>query len=119
VLWEGWSDDPRSYLGTFDVVALPSRFEGFPLTVLEALLARSAVAATDVGSVAEAVHGDETGLLVPPEDPAALAAAIRRLLADPPLRRRLGEQGRRLVLDRFTAGQMARAYESLYAELLR
>jgi glycosyltransferase involved in cell wall biosynthesis len=119
IVWEGWSDTPRSYLGRFDVLALPSRFEGFPLAVLEALLASSAVAAADVGSVAEAVIAGETGLLVPPEDPAALAAALRRLLGDPLLRRRLGEQGRRLVLDRFTAAHMTRAFESLYAELLR
>jgi len=119
VAWEGWSDNPRSYLAAFDVLALPSRFEGFPLAVLEALLACSAVAAADVGSVAEAVLGGETGLLVPPEDPAALAAALRRLLADPLLRERLGGQGRQLVLERFTAGHMTRAFESLYAELLR
>lgn len=119
VLWIGWSDEPRSYLGAVDVFALPSRFEGFPLTVLEALLARTAVAATDVGSVAEAVRHAETGLLVPAEDPAALADAIRRLLGDEALRRRLGEQGRRLVQERFTAAHMTRAFESLYDDLLR
>lgn len=117
--WLGWSDDARSYLGTFDVFAFPSRFEGFPLAVLEALLARRAVVASDVGSTAEAVRDGETGLLVPPEDPAALASAISRVLDDRELRRRLGEQGRRLVLDRFTAGHMARRFESLYDELLR
>ena len=119
VVWAGWSDDARSYLGTFDVFAFPSRFEGFPLAVLEALLARRAVVASDVGSTAEAVRDGETGLLVPPENPTALASAIRKLLADAQLRQRLGDQGRRLVLDRFTAGQMARAFESLYDELLR
>ena len=119
VVWIGWSDDPRSYLETFDVFAFPSRFEGFPLAVLEALLARRAVVATDVGSVAEAVRDGETGLLVPPEDPFALARAIEKLLADEPLRRRLGERGRRLVLERFTETHMAQAFESLYAELLR
>jgi glycosyltransferase involved in cell wall biosynthesis len=118
VVWIGWTDDPRSYLGAFDVFALPSRFEGFPLAVLEALLSRSAVVATDVGSVAEAVRDGETGVLVPAEDPAALAAAIRRLLADDGLRRRLGEQGRRLVLEQFTARHMTRAFESLYDGLL-
>src|SRR5215218_704529 len=117
--WLGWSDDARSYLGTFDVFAFPSRFEGFPLAVLEALLARRAVVASDVGSTAEAVRDGETGLLVPPENPTALAAAIRKLLAEAELRQRLGDQGRRLVLDRFTAAQMARAFESLYDELLR
>ena len=119
VVWAGWSNNPRSYLTTFDVFAFPSRFEGFPLAVLEALLARRAVVATDVGSVAEAVRDGETGLLVPPEDPFALACAIQRVLADEPLRSRLGEQGRRLVLERFTATHMAHAFESLYAELLR
>jgi glycosyltransferase involved in cell wall biosynthesis len=64
------------------------------------------------------VHDNETGLLVPTEDPAALAAAIRRLLAEDNLRRRLGEQGRRLVLEHFTAAHMTRAYQSLYDELL-
>jgi glycosyltransferase involved in cell wall biosynthesis len=119
VAWTGWREDPRTYLPSFDVVALPSRFEGFPLALLEALLARSAVVAADVGSVAEAVRDGETGLLVPPEDPAGLAAAIRRLLADVELRRRLGENGRRLVLDRFTADRMTLSFESLYRELLR
>jgi glycosyltransferase involved in cell wall biosynthesis len=118
VAWEGWSDDPRSGLGSFDVFALSSRFEGFPLVVLEALLARAAVVATDVGSVAEAVIDGETGLLVPPEDPHALAAALRRGLADAGLRRRLGEQGRRLVLERFTADDMTHGFEVLYDELL-
>jgi glycosyltransferase involved in cell wall biosynthesis len=118
IIWKGWSDDPRAYLPSFDVIALPSRFEGFPLVALEALLARSAVVASDVGSVAEAVRDGETGLLVPPEDPAALAGAIRSLLADEQLRRRLGEEGRRLVLDRFTDVHMARGFESLYDELL-
>jgi glycosyltransferase involved in cell wall biosynthesis len=118
VVWAGWSDDARSYLSTFDVFALPSRFEGFPLAVLEALLARSAVVAADVGSVAEVVLDGETGFLVPPEDPVALARAIRHFLSDGGLRRRLGEQGRQLVLERFTAAHMTRAFESLYANLL-
>lgn len=118
VFWPGWSDDAGGYLSTFDVFALPSRFEGFPLAVLEALLARSAVVAADVGSVREVVIHGETGFLVPPEDPAALARAIRRLLADPGLRQTLGERGRQLVLGRFTAAHMTQAFESLYAELL-
>jgi glycosyltransferase involved in cell wall biosynthesis len=118
VLWRDWADDARSYLGAFDVFALPSRFEGFPLALLEALLARSAVVATDVGGVSEIVRDGENGLLVPAEDPKALAGAIRRLLAESDLRQRLGEQGRQYVLGRFTADHMTRAFERLYAELL-
>ena len=119
IVWAGWSDEPRRFLATFDVFVLSSRFEGFPLALLEAMLAPTAVVATDVGSVAEAVRDGETGLLVPGEDPAALASAIRRLLADGELRRQLSERGRSFVLARFTADRMTRAFESLYAELLR
>jgi glycosyltransferase involved in cell wall biosynthesis len=119
VEWLGWRDDARSYLRAFDVFAFPSRFEGFPLAVLEALLASVAVVATDVGSIGEAVRHEETGLLVPQDDSDALADAIRKLLADEPLRRRLAEQGRRLVLERYTAEHMTHAFESLYEELLR
>jgi glycosyltransferase involved in cell wall biosynthesis len=118
VIWEGWTDEARSYIGAFDVFAFPSRFEGFPLALLEALLARAAVVAADVGGVSEIVHDGETGLLVPAEHPKALAAAIRRLLADADLRQRLGEQGRQHVLERFTADHMTRAFERLYEELL-
>lgn len=119
IVWVGWSADVRSYLPAFDVFVLPSRFEGFPLVVLEALLAETAVVATDVGSVREAVRDEETGLLVPHDDSAALAAAMRRLLADVDLRRSLGGRGRRLVLDRFTAEHMARSFRAIYDELVR
>jgi glycosyltransferase involved in cell wall biosynthesis len=117
-IWAGWSDDVRAHVRSFDVFVLPSRFEGFPLAVLEALLAEKPVVATDVGSVGEAVITGETGLLVQPDDADALAAAIRQLLGDDELRRRMGAHGRRLVLNRFTAAHMARSFSELYRELL-
>ena len=119
VRFAGWQAEPRRLLTTFDVFALPSRFEGFPLAIVEAMLAELPVVATAVGSVPEAVRADETGLLVPPDDPVTLAAALRRLLDDPPLRLRLGEAGRRLAVERFTATAMARSFERLYEEILR
>jgi glycosyltransferase involved in cell wall biosynthesis len=114
----GWREDARSYLATFDIYCLPSRFEGFPLAIAEAMLAGLPVVASDVGSVSEAVVEGETGLLVSPDDPAALAAALQKLLADPELRRKMGERGRELARKRFTASQMARAFEALYEEIL-
>lgn len=117
VEWKGWSEAPRTYLGTLDVFVLPSRNEGFPLAVLEALLAGTAVVASDVGSVAEVIRDGETGLLVPPEDHVALARALQRLIADQSLGPRMGERGRQVVLDHFTADHMAKAFESLYTEL--
>jgi glycosyltransferase involved in cell wall biosynthesis len=117
VRFAGPVDDPRAMLGSFDVFAMPSRFEGFPLAVLEAQLAELPVVAAAVGSVPEAVIHEQTGLLVPPDDPAALARALNRLLADGDGARRLGGAARRLVLERFTADHMARRFEELYASL--
>jgi len=119
MLIEGWHEDARSYLSTFDVYCLPSRFEGFPLAVVEAMLQGLPIVASDVGSVSEAIRDGETGLLVPPEDPTALARAIRRLLEDRQLAARLGERARAVATEQFTAGRMARAYEDLYEEILR
>ena len=97
---------------------LPSRYEGLPLAVLDAMLAELPVVAADVGSVREAVEDGSTGLLVPPDDPHALAAALRRVLDDPQLGHALGRRARAVALERFTARAMARRYEALYEELL-
>ena len=113
----GWKVNARDYLGGFDVFVLPSRFEGLPLSVIEAMLAGLPVVATNVGSLSEAVLDDETGLLIPPGDPAALAEALRSLLDDPERRRRMGERGLRFANERFTIEAMVRSYESLYEEL--
>ena len=72
-----------------DAALLPSRWENFPHAVVEAFSVGTPVVATAVGGVPEVVVDDENGLLVPPADPAALAAAIRRLAGDPALRARL------------------------------
>lgn len=113
----GWRDDARSLLAGFDVFALPSRYEGFPLVVLEAMQAGVPVVATDVGSVSEAVADGETGLLVTPGDAAELVRALTRLLGDEPLRLRLAESGRALALDHFEANTMAKEYERIYRAL--
>lgn len=114
VVITGWREDARSLLSGFDIFALPSRFEGFPLVVLEAMQAGVPVVATAVGSVSEAVIDGETGLIVPEEDAAALARALASLLADEPLRRRLAEAGKALALDHFEATAMTHAYARLY-----
>jgi glycosyltransferase involved in cell wall biosynthesis len=115
----GWTADARSYLPTFDVFVLPSDFEGFPLSIPEAMLAGLPIVATDVGSVAEAVSDGETGLLVQRGDADAVAAALRLLLNDAELRRRMGERGRAIAAQHFTASAMARSYEALYEEIRR
>ncbi|HET8646158.1 MAG TPA: glycosyltransferase [Vicinamibacteria bacterium] len=84
------------YLAACDLLVLPSRSEGLPHAVLEAMACARPVVASAVGGVPEAVEHGVTGALVPPEDPAALAAALEPLLADSGLRAAQGAAGRRL-----------------------
>jgi glycosyltransferase involved in cell wall biosynthesis len=118
VHFAGWSDRARDWLGRWDAFVLPSRFEGLPLSILDAMLAELPVVATDVGSNGEAVRDQVTGRLVAAEDPDALAAALRDVLADPERARELGRAGRALALERFTVRAQAQRYEALYDELL-
>ena len=115
----GWVDNPREFLPSFDVVAMPSRSEGLPLVLLEAMLAARPVVATGVGSIPDALRDGSTGLLVPVDDVASLGGALRLLATDPLLRRRLGAAAREHALACYTAEAMATVYENLYAELLR
>jgi glycosyltransferase involved in cell wall biosynthesis len=114
----GVRDDVPLLLRGADLLVLPSRWEGFGLALLEAMDAGLAVVASRVGGIPEVVVDGETGLLVPPGDAEALAAAIVRLLEDPESRCRMGASGRRRVRERFDAGTMARRYEDLYRGML-
>jgi glycosyltransferase involved in cell wall biosynthesis len=118
VTFAGWADDVRAHLARADVFVLPSRSEGFPLSVVEAMLAGLPVVATPVGSVPEAVADGDTGLLVAKDDPRALAAALAKLAHDPGLRRRMGAAGRARAAHEFTVARMAAAYEALYRDLV-
>ena len=114
----GWSDDVSAELDRLDVFVLASRNEGFPLAIVEAMLAGLPVVATDVGSVAEAIEPGVTGLLVPPDDERALRDAIASLLADPTRRDELGEAARARAASIYTAAAMAERFEQLYARLV-
>ena len=115
----GWVENPRDYLAEFDVVALPSRSEGFPLAMVEAMLAARPVVATRVGSMPEAILDGETGLLIEKNDVNGLAKALLRLRDDPQLRIDLGQQARKLALERFTIEAMTTSYEQLWEKVLR
>jgi glycosyltransferase involved in cell wall biosynthesis len=114
----GWVDDARPYLGAADLLAVPSRWEAFPLVIPEAMLAGLPVVAAKVGSIDEAVKDGETGLLVEADDAEALASALGRLAGDPELRAAMGRRGREVAREHLTAAQMAAAFESLYEEIL-
>lgn len=114
VLLPGWDDNARNWLSSFDVFALPSRSEGFPLALLEAMFAGLPIVASRVGSVAEVITEGETGLLVESGDVQGLVEALARLREDPALRERLKEKARVAATQKYTAEQMAAAYVKLW-----
>jgi glycosyltransferase involved in cell wall biosynthesis len=114
----GRRDDVFALMRLADVVALPSRYEGHPLALLEALALARPVVAARVGGVPEIVADGVSGLLVPPEDSVALAAALDRLRRDPALRRRLGEAGARDARRRFDVRRTVAALEDVYTRCL-
>jgi L-malate glycosyltransferase len=114
----GRRDDVPQLLAAADVFALPSLYEGTSLAVLEAMAARRAVVSSAIGGTEEQIEDGRNGLLVPPGDADALAAALRRLLGDPDLRERLGAQARERVERDFTRAGMASRVSGVYGELL-
>lgn len=109
------------HMAAGDVGVLPSvtRAEAFGLSMVEMMSCGVPMVCTEVGTATSFVNVDgETGLVVPPHDPAALAAALRRLLADEPLRRRLGEGARRRAYERFTFDATLRGVLAVYGEIL-
>jgi glycosyltransferase involved in cell wall biosynthesis len=114
VVFTGYRDDVAEHLAAFDVVVVPSRYEGLSLLLIEAMAAQRPVVATRVGGNPEAVEDGVSGLLVPAADPSALAAACHRLLDDPALARQLGENARERAERLFSQDTMIRAYERLY-----
>jgi glycosyltransferase involved in cell wall biosynthesis len=116
----GHRTDVPQLLAAGDVFALPSLHEGTSLAVLEAMAARRPVVGTAIGGTEELIDDGESGLLVPPGDADALAAALGRLLADAGLRDSLAARGRERVESDFTRRAMAdrvtAIYDSLFAD---
>ncbi|MEU5754348.1 GT4 family glycosyltransferase PelF [Streptomyces sp. NPDC047829] len=115
VTFEGRVDDIKDAYAAGNVVMLSSISEGFPFTLIEAMSCGRATVSTDVGGVREAV-GD-SGLVVPPRDPAAMAAAALELLRDAERRRAMGEAARLRVIEQFTLRQTIDTFRSVYLEL--
>lgn len=114
----GLRDDLPEIYPAFDVLLVPSRTEAHGLVAAEALACSVPVVAARVGGLRSIVEEGRNGLLVPPEDAAAAAAALGRILEDPPWAERLGRQGRARVLELWSLTSMLRATESLYTHLL-
>lgn len=116
----GWidADQRAAELARAAVFCLPSYDEGLPMSMLEAMAAGKAVLMSAVGGIPEAIVDHGNGVLVPPRDVAALAAALGELLGDPVLRRRLAGAGRDTVLACYGTGVVMGKMEAMYSELV-
>jgi glycosyltransferase involved in cell wall biosynthesis len=111
--------DVRAIMAKLSIVVVPSRVEGLPISLLECMALSRPIVATRVGGIPEVIHDGRTGLLVPPESPEAIAAAVRSLYQDSALADRLGSAAAREVEARWTAERTAQAHTDLYFTLAR
>lgn len=114
VRFVGFQQDVASWLALAEFTVLSSFFEGLPLSAMESLAAGRTLVATAVDGTPEIVWHGETGILVPPGDPAALAEGMLQLLEDGTARQRMAEVGCRLVRSHFTDERQVRQTEELY-----
>ncbi len=119
VRFVGVRSDVNELLLATDIFVQPSLWEGLSLALLEALLAGLPVLATRVEGVVDVVEDGDSALLVPPKNSAALAGAIRRLLRDKQLRKRLGHAGQKRAQTHYTIEHMCRTYEELLTKLIK
>jgi glycosyltransferase involved in cell wall biosynthesis len=118
VVFVGFERAPFARERGWDVYLHPSNDEGLSNAILEAMALERPIVATDVTGVREQIVDGESGLIVPPRDPAAIAAAVRRLREDPALAARLGANARARVVELFDLRRSAERYLAAYEELL-
>ena len=118
VIFTGLRDDVPALLSAVDVSVMPSLNEALSNVLLESMAAGAPVVATDVGGTIEALQHERNGLLIPAANPAAMAAAIDRLLSNPSLARDLGARARQSIADNFSLDRMVAATAAVYEDLL-
>jgi glycosyltransferase involved in cell wall biosynthesis len=114
VRFAGAVPDAGPFLRRFDLFVLPSRWEGFPLTILEAMAAGVPIVATAVDGSVEAIRHGTDGLLVPPENAEALAEAVREALSNPAASRERAEAARKRAETEFSFERMVEGYRRVY-----
>jgi glycosyltransferase involved in cell wall biosynthesis len=119
VVFLGFRADIGAVMEAADVVVHPTLTEAFSSVIIEALALERPLVVTDVGGAREQVDSGETGILVPPRDPQALARAVTELLGDPDRARSMGVEARRRVVARFSLTKQVALHETTYEELLQ
>lgn len=118
VRFAGWRNDPWPCLGAADVFLLPSRSEGLPLALLEAMAVGMPTVATRVGAVAEVLEEGACGLVIDPDDVDGMTAALQDVLEDPASAMARSTRAARRVRDTYSVTAQARRLEEIYASLL-
>ena len=118
VRFTGFREDAQSIIYMFDIFVLPSHLEGLGTSLLDAMIREKPVIACRTGGIPEIVIEDKTGLLVPPRNPEALADAIINLLDNPEFRKKMGVEGKKRVIQHFSADSMVSATIAAYHQAL-
>jgi glycosyltransferase involved in cell wall biosynthesis len=118
IRFTGFRNDISRLIGAMDLLVLPTKNEGFPWVLAEAMSLGKPVVATRVGGIPELVQDGHTGLLVPPGDGAALGTAIAEILGQPGRARQMGLAGRRRVRERFGVEKMLDRLEELFSQVI-
>lgn len=118
VVFTGLRRDVPRLLVALDLFVMPSRWEGLPMALLEAMACGKPAVVTAVGGIPSVIDDGRNGVLLPPEQPAAMTDALQRLLADAELRARLGSAARECALRLYDVGRVVDAYESMYLDAL-
>lgn len=118
-IFTGYRDDIEDLLDTFDLFVLPSSMEGLPVVILEAMAASAPVVATSVGGNSEVVIDGETGTIIPPENPEALAEAIIYHLENPEISKEMGQRGYERVKKHFSKDKMVKKTFQVYEGIIQ
>ena len=119
IVCTGFFDQPEELFAMFDILALPSRREGFGVVALEAGACEIPVVANDIYGISDAVVNGETGILIDPYVPRALIQALEKLISDSELRRTMGKNGRRRAETHFIQHKVIGAYAEYFESNLK
>ena len=118
IIFAGFRDDVRKILSAVDVLAVPSIREGFPMITLEGMAMEKPIIASDISGITEQISDNETGIIVPPQDPGALADAIIKLKPGTPFTKTLALNARKKVESDFSVTGMVYETEKIYQSLI-